>query len=82
MGSHALIFGITRSEGRIFRAWLHSTVELVDAREEFAFAVRFAGGRSRPYVLAADSQAALEGWDGGLFCLFVLLLFDMGPYVA
>lgn len=38
------------------------TVELVDAREEFAFAVRFAGGRSRPYVLAADSQAALEGW--------------------
>lgn len=38
------------------------TVELVDAREEFAFAVRFASGRSRPYVLAADSQAALEGW--------------------
>ncbi|XP_027269866.1 sesquipedalian-1 isoform X1 [Cricetulus griseus] len=38
------------------------TVELVDAREEFAFAVRFAGGRSRSYVLAADSQAALEGW--------------------
>lgn len=38
------------------------TVELVDAREEFAFAVHFAGGRSRPYVLAADSQAALEGW--------------------
>ncbi|XP_052024485.1 sesquipedalian-1 [Apodemus sylvaticus] len=38
------------------------TVELVDAREEFAFAVRFSGGRSRPYVLAADSQAALEGW--------------------
>lgn len=38
------------------------TVELVDAREEFAFAVRFAGGRSRPYVLAADSQEALEGW--------------------
>lgn len=38
------------------------TVELVDVREEFAFAVHFAGGRSRPYVLAADSQAALEGW--------------------
>ncbi|XP_036027821.1 sesquipedalian-1 isoform X1 [Onychomys torridus] len=38
------------------------TVELVEAREEFAFAVRFSGGRSRPYVLAADSQAALEGW--------------------
>uniref|UniRef100_A0A8C6R2S9 Sesquipedalian n=1 Tax=Nannospalax galili TaxID=1026970 RepID=A0A8C6R2S9_NANGA len=38
------------------------TVELVDARQDFAFAVRFAGVRSRPYVLAADSQAALEGW--------------------
>lgn len=38
------------------------TVELVDARQEFAFAVRFSGGRSRPYVLAADSQADLEGW--------------------
>ncbi|KAM6155765.1 sesquipedalian-1 [Rhynchocyon petersi] len=38
------------------------TVELVEATEEFAFAVRFAGSRVRTYVLAADSQAAMEGW--------------------
>ncbi|XP_075390449.1 sesquipedalian-1 [Tenrec ecaudatus] len=38
------------------------TVELADAAEEFAFAVRFAGARARTYVLAAESQAALEGW--------------------
>lgn len=38
------------------------TVELVDAREEFAFTVRFANGHAKPYVLTADSQAALEGW--------------------
>ncbi|XP_077015973.1 sesquipedalian-1 [Tamandua tetradactyla] len=38
------------------------TVELVEAAEEFAFAVRFAGARARTYVLAADSQAAMEGW--------------------
>ncbi|KAG8513234.1 Sesquipedalian-1 [Galemys pyrenaicus] len=38
------------------------TVELVEASEEFAFAVRFAGARTRTYVLAAESQAAMEGW--------------------
>lgn len=38
------------------------TVELVEAAEEFAFAVRFAGARVRTYVLAAESQAAMEGW--------------------
>ncbi|XP_011853326.1 PREDICTED: sesquipedalian-1 [Mandrillus leucophaeus] len=38
------------------------TVELVEAAEEFAFAVRFAGTRARTYVLAAESQAAMEGW--------------------
>ncbi|XP_006894784.1 PREDICTED: sesquipedalian-1 [Elephantulus edwardii] len=38
------------------------TVELVEATEEFAFAVRFVGSRARTYVLAADSQAAMEGW--------------------
>lgn len=38
------------------------TVELVEAAEEFAFAVRFAGSRARTYVLAAESQAAMEGW--------------------
>ncbi|XP_049722763.1 sesquipedalian-1 isoform X2 [Elephas maximus indicus] len=37
------------------------TVELVEAAE-FAFAVRFAGARARTYVLAAESQAAMEGW--------------------
>nr|XP_009002878.3 sesquipedalian-1 [Callithrix jacchus]XP_017831868.3 sesquipedalian-1 [Callithrix jacchus]XP_035113490.2 sesquipedalian-1 [Callithrix jacchus]XP_035113491.2 sesquipedalian-1 [Callithrix jacchus]XP_035113492.2 sesquipedalian-1 [Callithrix jacchus]XP_054094846.1 sesquipedalian-1 [Callithrix jacchus] len=38
------------------------TVELVEAAEEFAFAVRFVGTRARTYVLAAESQAAMEGW--------------------
>lgn len=38
------------------------TVELVEAAREFAFAVRFPGARARTYVLAAESQAALEGW--------------------
>ncbi|KAM8816703.1 sesquipedalian-1 isoform 1-T3 [Rhynchonycteris naso] len=38
------------------------TVELVEAAEEFTFAVRFAGARARTYVLAAESQAAMEGW--------------------
>ncbi|XP_069922314.1 sesquipedalian-1 [Oryctolagus cuniculus] len=38
------------------------TVELADAAQDFAFAVRFAGARARTYVLAADSQAAMEGW--------------------
>lgn len=38
------------------------TVELVEAAEEFTFAVRFAEARARTYVLAAESQAAMEGW--------------------
>lgn len=38
------------------------TVELVEATREFTFAVRFSGTRARTYVLAAESQAALEGW--------------------
>lgn len=38
------------------------TVELVEAAEEFAFAVRFAGARARTYQLAAESQAAMEQW--------------------
>ncbi|XP_044514721.1 sesquipedalian-1 [Gracilinanus agilis] len=38
------------------------TVELCEAAEEFAFAIRFAGARSRTYVLAADSQPAMEAW--------------------
>ncbi|EHA97636.1 Ataxin-2 [Heterocephalus glaber] len=38
------------------------TVELVEAAEEFAFAVRFTGAHARCYALAAESQAALEGW--------------------
>lgn len=38
------------------------TVELVEATEEFTFAVRFAEARARTYVLAAESQAAMEGW--------------------
>ena len=37
-------------------------VELVEAAEEFAFAVRFAGSRARTYVLVAESQADMEGW--------------------
>ncbi|XP_068937790.1 sesquipedalian-1 isoform X2 [Petaurus breviceps papuanus] len=38
------------------------TVELCEAAEEFAFAIRFAGSRSRTYILAADSQPAMEAW--------------------
>ncbi|XP_058137361.1 sesquipedalian-1 [Dasypus novemcinctus] len=38
------------------------TVELVEAAADFAFALRFAGPRARTYVLAAESQAALEAW--------------------
>ncbi|NXN78680.1 SESQ1 protein, partial [Bombycilla garrulus] len=37
-------------------------VELCDAAESFAFAIRFGGAKSRTYVLAADSQAAMESW--------------------
>ncbi|XP_074153486.1 sesquipedalian-1 [Sminthopsis crassicaudata] len=38
------------------------TVELCEAAEDFAFAIRFAGSRSRTYILAADSQPAMEAW--------------------
>ncbi|NXJ91368.1 SESQ1 protein, partial [Corythaixoides concolor] len=38
------------------------TVELCDSAEEFAFAIRFSGAKSRTYVLAAESQAAMESW--------------------
>nr|XP_060642025.1 sesquipedalian-1 [Anolis sagrei ordinatus]XP_060642026.1 sesquipedalian-1 [Anolis sagrei ordinatus] len=38
------------------------TVELCEASEEFAFAIRFEGAKSRTYVLAAESQAAMEDW--------------------
>ncbi|NXE09823.1 SESQ1 protein, partial [Lophotis ruficrista] len=38
------------------------TVELCDSAEEFAFAIRFGGAKSRTYVLAAESQAAMESW--------------------
>lgn len=38
------------------------TVELVEAAKDFTFAVCFTGARARAYVLAAESQAALEGW--------------------
>ncbi|NXO68474.1 SESQ1 protein, partial [Phainopepla nitens] len=37
-------------------------VELCDAAESFAFAIRFGGAKSRTYVLAADSQEAMESW--------------------
>ncbi|XP_061458919.1 sesquipedalian-1 [Rhineura floridana] len=38
------------------------TVELCESTEEFAFAIRFDCAKSRTYVLAAESQAAMEGW--------------------
>ncbi|NXO56505.1 SESQ1 protein, partial [Aramus guarauna] len=38
------------------------TVELCDSAEEFAFAIRFGGAKSRTYMLAAESQAAMESW--------------------
>ncbi|PKU33866.1 sesquipedalian-1 [Limosa lapponica baueri] len=38
------------------------TVELCDSAEEFTFAIRFGGTKSRTYVLAAESQAAMESW--------------------
>ncbi|NXM65481.1 SESQ1 protein, partial [Serilophus lunatus] len=37
-------------------------VELCDSAEDFAFAIRFGGTKSRTYVLAAESQAAMESW--------------------
>uniref|UniRef100_A0A670IIK0 Sesquipedalian n=1 Tax=Podarcis muralis TaxID=64176 RepID=A0A670IIK0_PODMU len=38
------------------------TVELCESTEEFAFAIRFDCAKSRTYVLAAESQAAMESW--------------------
>ncbi|NXF70520.1 SESQ1 protein, partial [Sclerurus mexicanus] len=35
-------------------------VELCDSAEGFAFAIRFGGAKSRTYVLAAESQAAMD----------------------
>ncbi|XP_064024852.1 sesquipedalian-1 [Pogoniulus pusillus] len=37
-------------------------VELCDSAENFAFAIRFSGAKCRTYVLAAESQAAMESW--------------------
>ncbi|XP_075424275.1 sesquipedalian-1 [Ascaphus truei] len=37
-------------------------VELCEATEEFAFAIKFACTKSRAYVLATDSQRAMESW--------------------
>ncbi|XP_019342371.1 sesquipedalian-1 [Alligator mississippiensis] len=38
------------------------TVELCEAAEEFAFAIKFGCAKSRTYILAAESQAAMESW--------------------
>ncbi|XP_066466157.1 sesquipedalian-1 [Tiliqua scincoides] len=38
------------------------TVELCEATEEFAFAIKFGCAKSRTYILAAESQAAMEAW--------------------
>uniref|UniRef100_A0A8C3SMU3 Sesquipedalian n=1 Tax=Chelydra serpentina TaxID=8475 RepID=A0A8C3SMU3_CHESE len=38
------------------------TVELCEAAEEFAFAIKFDCAKARTYVLAAESQAAMESW--------------------
>ncbi|KAJ7309818.1 hypothetical protein JRQ81_007888 [Phrynocephalus forsythii] len=38
------------------------TVELCESTEEFAFAIKFDGTKSRTYVLAAESQASMESW--------------------
>lgn len=37
-------------------------VELCESAENFAFAIRFGGSKSRTYVLAAESQEAMESW--------------------
>ncbi|NWZ43725.1 SESQ1 protein, partial [Brachypodius atriceps] len=37
-------------------------VELCESAESFAFAIRFGGIKSRTYVLAAESQEAMESW--------------------
>ncbi|XP_063164484.1 sesquipedalian-2 [Candoia aspera] len=38
------------------------TVELCEAAEEFAFAIRFDGSGGKSYVLVADCQATMEAW--------------------
>uniref|UniRef100_A0A8C0H7N5 Sesquipedalian n=1 Tax=Chelonoidis abingdonii TaxID=106734 RepID=A0A8C0H7N5_CHEAB len=38
------------------------TVELCEATEEFTFAIKFDCAKSRTYILAAESQAAMESW--------------------
>eukprot|EP00075_Anas_platyrhynchos_P020347 XP_027309600.1 sesquipedalian-2 [Anas platyrhynchos] len=38
------------------------TVELCEAAEEFAFAIRFDDAGAKAYVLVADGQAAMEAW--------------------
>ncbi|XP_034647440.1 sesquipedalian-1 [Trachemys scripta elegans] len=38
------------------------TVELCEAAEDFTFAIKFDCAKSRTYVLAAESQAAMESW--------------------
>lgn len=38
------------------------TVELCEAAEEFAFAIRFDGSGGKAYVLVADCQAVMEAW--------------------
>ncbi|KAJ1093068.1 hypothetical protein NDU88_006177 [Pleurodeles waltl] len=38
------------------------TVELCESTEEYAFAIQFADLQSRPYIMAANSQAAMEAW--------------------
>uniref|UniRef100_A0A8C3F726 Sesquipedalian n=1 Tax=Chrysemys picta bellii TaxID=8478 RepID=A0A8C3F726_CHRPI len=38
------------------------TVELCEAAEDFTFAIKFDCTKSRTYVLAAESQAAMESW--------------------
>ncbi|XP_065752027.1 sesquipedalian-1-like [Phocoena phocoena] len=62
------------------------TVELVEAAEEFAFAVRFAGARAHTYVLEAESQAAMEGWVKALsrasFDYLRLVVRELGHRLA
>ncbi|KAM9392026.1 sesquipedalian-1-like isoform 1-T4 [Pholidichthys leucotaenia] len=38
------------------------TVELCESPEEFAFAIKFDCAKARVYIMAADSQVAMESW--------------------
>nr|XP_020449592.1 sesquipedalian-1 [Monopterus albus] len=38
------------------------TVELCESTEEFAFAIKFDCAKARVYMMAAESQAAMESW--------------------